>query len=235
MVTKIETKHKPKSKKLLIVLLAVLGVLAILLIGAVIIEESNTPKGGLKVINNTIQNGENPKEISCIPDWQCGEWGTCSASRSQKRVCIDSNNCSLSNGTELRACEVKLVSVEIIDEINEVTDLLFIKVKVVNYKETKFYPEFIIGVYDDNNEIICSRKFSPPSDGGIFSTLFSIYPNFATTGLISIMGLCPIYEKGNYKLTVDLYDSQDTYAKKLDSDSKNFVVETPATKLNFSI
>ena len=87
-----------------IVLNSIMLILIIGIFSLVGIFNSHSGETGKSVV----PSGENIKSVneSCIPDWQCSEWSSCSSYGNQIRTCTELNNCGsvISKPTEIQTC-----------------------------------------------------------------------------------------------------------------------------------
>src|SRR3989344_2413971 len=73
------------------------------------------------VVNEEISNPPQEEVKTCVPDWSCSSWLACESSGTQKRTCVDSNNCGTNEGklSETQKCDYqfKLGDRVVVDEV----------------------------------------------------------------------------------------------------------------------
>lgn len=93
--------------------------------------------------------------------------------------------------------------------------ILAFDIEISNKEDSRFYPELIIYIYDENGTQKCFQK----SDENEKESILPLTTFSGKTGIS-----CGL-KGGNYMLVVEVYDFDDKHAKKIDSDSKEFIIE----------
>ena len=80
------------------------------------------------VVNEEISNPPQEEVKTCVPDWSCSSWLACESSGTQKRTCVDSNNCGTNEGKpiENQNCkdyDLEMSISELLDQFSGLTKL----------------------------------------------------------------------------------------------------------------